>query len=59
MIQYKVLRNKGWTRLGDLYVCIFVIRPISTVSRMSFLFSLSIYRARCNNSIVGNGNDLL
>jgi hypothetical protein len=38
-IQCSILWSKGWNRLGDFYVCMSVIRPISTVFKnVSYLW---------------------
>jgi len=65
-----MLRNKCWTRLSDLYVCMSVIRPIYMCAyllldlfqlylEMSIVFGLSIYTATANSCTVGNENVLL
>jgi hypothetical protein len=42
-IQYNILWNKGWNTLGDLYVCMYVIRHISAVFRnVSYLWLIDI-----------------
>ena len=54
-----MLRNKCWTRLSDLYVCMCVIRPISTVSRNVNCLWLIHIRATANSWTVMNENVLL
>jgi len=43
-IQCNILWNKGWNRLVDLYVCMSVIRHISTVFRnVGYLWLMDMY----------------
>ena len=43
-IQCNILWNKVWNRLDDLYVCMSVIRPISTVFRnVGYLWLKDVY----------------
>jgi len=52
-IQCNVLWNKGWNRLGDLYVCVSVIRHILTVFRNVIYLCLIHMYSLCKTAVLG------